>query len=343
MPEIAWAPLLDKLVSGADLSEAEATAAMRAMMTGDATPGQIGAFLVALRAKGETSGEVAAMARVMRELSLKVAVDEPLVDTCGTGGDGSGSVNLSTMAALVVAGAGIKVAKHGNRAASSRCGSADVLEALGVEIDLPPEGVAACIEEAGIGFCFAPRFHPAMRFVGPVRRELGIRTTFNLLGPLTNPAGARRQVVGVADPGVAALMADALAALGTEHAVLVHGFDGLDEISTAGPARTWTVRDGTVLEGTIDPATLGFAAAPTSSLGGGDAEANAAAVNDVLAGVNGPIRDAVLLNAGLALMVAGQAGSLGDGCDQAGAAIDGGAAADTLARFRDVSRAHANP
>lgn len=339
---VTWADLLERLAIGDDLDAAVAESAMRAMMSGEATPAQVGAFLLGLRAKGETPTEVAAMARVMREMSLKVEVPGVIVDTCGTGGDGSDSVNLSTMAALVVAAAGVQVAKHGNRAASSRCGSADVLEALGIVIDLSPEGVAACIAEAGIGFCFAPRFHPAMRFVGPVRRELGVRTTFNVLGPLTNPAGAKRQVIGVPDRRAGALMADALAQLGAEHAILVHGHDGLDELSTAGPARTWTVHGARVVEGVIDPVSVGFSAAPTAALAGGDAAANAATIVRIFEGEQGAIRDAVLLNAGLGLVVAGACTTLAEGVERARDAIDRGAATATLSRFRDVSVAHAS-
>lgn len=337
MPEPTWPNLLERLAAGGDLDEHAATYAMREIMSGSASPSIMGAFLVALRVKGETPTEVASMARVMREVSLKVSVSVPVVDTCGTGGDSSGSANISTMAALVVAGAGVAVAKHGNRAASSMCGSADVLEALGVAIDLPPEAVAACIDEAGIGFCFAPRFHPAMRFVGPVRKELGIRTTFNMLGPLTNPAGATRQVIGVPDRRIGGLLAEALALLGADHVVLVHGHDGLDELTAAGPARTWTVRGGKVVEGVVDPVSLGFPVSPTSKLAGGDAQVNAAIVVEVLDGASGAIRDAVLLNAGLALVAAGAAVTLADGVERAAASIDHGDAAKVLERFREAS------
>lgn len=335
------AETLDALASGEDLSDRIAEEAMRALMTGAAPPAQVAGFLVALRTKGETVTEVAAMAGVMRELSLKVSTAADVVDTCGTGGDGSGSANLSTMAALVVAACGVPVAKHGNRSASSLCGSADVLEALGVAIDLAPEGVERCIEETGIGFCFAPRFHPAMRHVGPVRKELGIRTVFNLLGPLTNPASARRQVVGVAAPRIGGLVAGALASLGSEHAIVVHGADGLDEVSTAGPARTWTVRDGKVEEGELDPSALGFSVAPTSALAGGDPERNAEITLEVLSGGQGPVRDAVVLNAALGLVVSGTGSDHRSGVERAQEALDSGAALRTLERLRDVSRAAA--
>lgn len=342
MSSFGWDGVLETLRAGKDLTADEAQGAMRAMMSGDGTPEQVGGFLLALRAKSETPEEVAAMATVMRDLSLKVKTDLEVVDTCGTGGDGSGSVNLSTMAALVVAAAGVPVAKHGNRAASSKCGSADVLEALGVAIDLDPDGVAACIVEAGIGFCFAPRFHPAMRFVGPIRRELGVPTTFNILGPLTNPAGARRQVIGVASADLADLVAHALAELGTEHALVVHGADGLDEITAAGESKTWTVKAGHVLEGTFDPADFGIPRSPTSDLAGGDAEANAAAVRRLLDGEQGSIRDAVVLNAGAAIFVADAAADIADGIDMAISAIDRGAAARTLEAFIAVSNAQAS-
>jgi anthranilate phosphoribosyltransferase len=308
-----WATITSGLIAGKDLEPEVASACMRAMMTGEASDAQIAGFLVALQAKVPTAAEVAAMAGVMRELSLKVETDLSVVDTCGTGGDGSGSVNISTIAALVVAGAGVPVAKHGNRAASSACGSADVLEALGVKIDLEPAGVAACIHEAGIGFCFAPRFHPAMRFVGPVRRELGVRTVFNLLGPLTNPAGARRQVVGVADASLLPLMSQALSILGTERAWFVHGAEGMDELTTGGVSQVVEVNGRDLSELSVDPGVLGIAAADRESLRGGDAATNAKIARQVLDGLEGPVTDTVLLNAAAALVVGGAAGDLASG------------------------------
>lgn len=339
---MSWPELLERVVAGEDLDVTSAEQAMAAMMSDDATPAQIASLLTALRAKGETADEIAGMARTMRALSVKVDAGVPVVDTCGTGGDGSDSVNLSTMSALVVAAAGVPVAKHGNRAASSRCGSADVLEALGVAIDLSPAGVRACIDAAGIGFCFARRFHPAMRAVAPVRAELGIRTIFNVLGPLTNPAGARRQVVGVPSARIGELMAHALALLDAEHAIVVLGHDGLDELSTAGPARIWTVRAGAVTEGLLDPAELGFDPAPTAALAGGLPADNARHVRAVLGGQQGPIRDAVILNAGLALVVADASADLEEGCRRAAEVIDQGAVIETLDRFVAVSRAQAS-
>jgi anthranilate phosphoribosyltransferase len=337
MSDFSWADVLATLVRGEDLNEHAAGSAMRSIMSGEATPSQIGAFLVALRAKGETVDEITGLARVMREFSLKVPVEGLVVDTCGTGGDRAGTANISTMAALVVAGAGVRVAKHGNRAASSKCGSADLLEALGVAIDLAPEGVAACINEAGIGFCFAPAFHPSMRHAGPVRKELGIPTVFNFLGPLTNPAGAKRQTIGVSDPAMAPKMAEAVFRLGAERALVFRGDDGLDELSTTTTSSVWGI-DGGVSEFTLDPTTLGLKPATASDLSGGSAEDNARLCNDVLGGVESPLRDAVVLNAAAALMVAGTATDLADGMHHARASLDSGSAAKALERMRETSQ-----
>jgi anthranilate phosphoribosyltransferase len=337
MAEFSWPDTLGRLVRGEDLAEDEAAAAMEQIMSGEATPAQIAGFLLALRAKGETVDEIVGLARMMREFSEKVKVKGPLVDTCGTGGDRAGTVNISTMAALVAAGAGARVAKHGNRAASSVCGSADLLEALGVAIDLGPDGVATCIEETGIGFCFARTFHPAMRFVAPVRGELGVPTVFNFLGPLTNPAGATRQTVGVSDAVMAPKMADALARLGTERAFVFRGDDGLDELTTTTTSRLWEIHDG-VTERGFDPAELGVALADPKDLVGGDPAHNAGVANKVLGGERGPVRDAVLLNAALALVAAGISDDVIDGIGRAAEAIDDGKAAATLDRFREVSQ-----
>jgi anthranilate phosphoribosyltransferase len=337
MGDFSWPETLSRLLSGGSLLEDDAAAAMGQIMSGEATPGQIGGFLLALRAKGESVDEIVGLARTMREFSEKVKVSGTVVDTCGTGGDRAGTVNISTMAALVVAGAGARVVKHGNRAASSACGSADLLEALGVAIDLGPDGVAACVEETGIGFCFAQVFHPAMRHAGPVRRELGVPTIFNFLGPLTNPAGALRQTVGVSDAGMAPKMAEALARLGAEHAFVFRGDDGLDELTTTTTSRLWEIRDG-VTERGFDPAELGVALADPSDLVGGDPAHNARVANAVLGGQRGPVRDAVVLNAALALVAAGVADDVVDGIGRATEAIDNGNAAATLDRFRDVSR-----
>jgi len=339
MSDFSWADTLASLVRGDDLDEHAAAAAMRSIMSGEATPGQIGGFLIALRTKGETVDEITGLARVMREFSLKVPVTAPVIDTCGTGGDRAGTANISTMAALAVAGAGVKVAKHGNRAQSSKCGSADLLEALGVAIDLAPEGVAACIEEAGIGFCFAPAFHPSMRHAGPVRKDLGVPTVFNFLGPLTNPAGATRQTIGVSDAGMAPKMAEAVSRLGSERAMLFRGDDGLDELSTTTTSSVWDV-DGGVTQSSFDPSSLGLKQATASDLSGGSAEENARLCMDVLAGGDGPLHDAVALNAGAALVVAGVASDLKEGLARARESLDSGAAAKALDAMRETSQRH---
>lgn len=333
-----WADIIESLKARRDLTSSQAVSAMRAIMGGEATTEQIADFLLALRAKGETVDEIAACARVMREVSLHVEIDKDVIDTCGTGGDRSGSVNISTMAALVAAGAGVAVAKHGNRSATSKCGSADLLEALGVAIDLPPEGVARCIDEASIGFCFAPRFHPAMRFAGPVRRELGVPTVFNLLGPLTNPAGAKRQVVGVATPEVGPKLAAALRLLGAEAAWVVHGDDGLDEITTT---TTTTVWDGSEIH-SIDPSSVGIRKVMGSELAGGAPSDNAAICVRILEGEAGAVTDAVALNAAAALVVAGVTPDLQAGLAAARESLASGRAKVALERLRDVSQREAS-
>ena len=274
---------IETVVSGNSLSMQDAAAAMNEIMSGEATPAQFGAFVTALRIKGETVDEIAGMAQVMRERSLHVEVDGALVDTCGTGGDGSGTFNISTTAAFVAAGAGVKVAKHGNRAMSGSSGSADVLEALGAKIDLSPESVARCINETGFGFMFAQGFHPSMRFAAGPRREIGIRTVFNILGPLTNPAGAGAQVIGVADASMASKMAQVLGRLGSSRALVVHGNDGLDEITVADSTRVWELKDGDVSEYDISPAGFGLSAASLADIQASDAEASASMLRDVLA------------------------------------------------------------
>ena len=332
--------VLARLVRREELPGDLAEAALGAILQGEATDAQIAGFAVALRAKGERPGEIAALVRTMVRFADRVPVPDAdeVIDTCGTGGDRAGTVNVSTMAALVAAGAGARVAKHGNRAASSQCGSADVLERLGVVIDLAPEGVARCIEEVGIGFCFAPRFHPALRFAGPVRRELGVPTTFNFLGPLSNPAGAGRQSVGVSDPAMAETIVGALAELGKTHVLVFHGHDGLDELTTTGPSTVYELRDGEVRRTEIDPKTLGIPRASLDALRGGDAAANAAIVHEVLGGTPGPVRDIVCLNAAAALVVADLADDLIVGVELAAAVIDDGRAAATLERFVAVSQ-----
>jgi anthranilate phosphoribosyltransferase len=330
-----WPDVLGRLLRREELPVEVVQQALRTILSGEATDAQIAGFAIALRAKGETTTELATLVRTMLEFATRVEVDRPetLIDTCGTGGDRAGTVNVSTMAAIVAAGAGARVAKHGNRAASSDCGSADVLEALGVVIDLDPKGVARCIEEAGIGFCFAPSFHPALRFAGPTRKQLGVPTTFNYLGPLANPAGVRRQSVGVADSTMAERIIGALAQLGSEHALVYFGGDGLDELTTTTTSTMFELRDGHVQRHEIDPTRFGVRPATPDELVGGDAAANATIVRRVLAGEPGAARDIAVLNAGAALVVAGIADDVGAGIEVAAAAIDDGRAAAVLDAF----------
>ncbi|MDD3519530.1 MAG: anthranilate phosphoribosyltransferase [Chromatiales bacterium] len=320
-----------------DLSDAEMTAVMRLIMTGEATPAQIGGFLVGLRMKGETVDEVAAAARVMRELAERVEVGgEHLIDTCGTGGDAAGTFNISTACALVAAAAGARVAKHGNRSVSGKTGSADVLEAAGVRLDLAPEQVGRCIEEVGVGFLFAPRHHGAMKHaIGP-RREMGVRTLFNVLGPLTNPASAPNQLLGVFSNRWLEPLAEVLGRLGSRHVMVVHAEDGLDEISIGAPTRVAELRDGVVRSHLIAPEDFGLERAPLDAVRVDSPEASLRMIRDVLDGAPGPARDIVLLNAGAAIRVAGLAATLEGGIDRARGAIDGGDAAaklDALVRF----------
>jgi len=331
-------------VEGRHLSRVQAAAAVDAMLDGSAPASLIAALLVALRVKGETPDEIAGAAQALRARAVRVEVPlHRLVDTCGTGGDGAHTFNISTASAFVCAAAGARVAKHGNRAASSKCGSADVLAALGVEVELAPEGVAACIEECGIGFLFAPRHHAAMRHVAPVRKELGIRTLFNLLGPLANPAGARRQLLGVPAPHLVPVLAATLVELGAERAFVVHGHGGLDEISPAGATRVAEVRGGGVREYEVTPEELGVTRGAVEDLRGGDADRNAALLREVLRGEKGVRRSAVLLNAGAAIAAAGVCESMRDGVRLAEQAIDSGAALDRLEQFVRASRAHKPP
>jgi anthranilate phosphoribosyltransferase len=332
-----WPRTLTRLAAHEALTADESSEAMRAVMAGEATPGQIGAFLMALRTKGETVDEIEGLARAMLEFANPVRPSTPVIDTCGTGGDRSGTFNISTIAAIVVAGAGVAVAKHGNRAASSRCGSADLLEALGVKIDLDAEGVERCLTEAGIGFMFAPMFHPAMGHAAPVRRELRVPTVFNFLGPLTNPARPQAQVVGVSDERMLSLIAEVLARRGVR-AKLFRGEDGLDELTTTGISTLLDVRDGQVRETTLDPATLGLARASAEDLRGGDPADGAATARSILDGKRGPARDVVLLNAGAALEVGGAAADIAEGMHLAAAAIDDGRAAGALRRWIEVSQ-----
>ena len=321
-----------------DLSEDEAADAMDDVFRGDATPALLSAFLVALRMKGETVDEIAGMARTMRDHSLRVAVDGPLLDTCGTGGDGRGTFNVSTASAFVAAGAGARVAKHGNRAMSSRCGSADVLEALGAKIDLSPEQVARCIEKAGFGFMFAQTFHPAMKHAAPTRRELGVRTAFNLLGPLTNPAGAQHQLLGVARPEMAELMAAALDRLGSRHVLVIHGHDGSDELTLDGPNPVFEINKGESEEYTLDPRKLGLPTALPNAIQGGTPEENAKVLTALLDGEAGSVRDVVLLNSAAALVAADIVPNVPDGIQTAAESIDSGAAKERLTTFVELTK-----
>ncbi len=340
--------MIHKLVDGVDLSEGEMVDAMEAIMGGEATHAQMAAFLTALRIKGETVAEITGAARVMREHATPIRVQrrpqpvvtvdreeinidlETIVDTCGTGGDQTHTFNISTTTAFVIAGAGVPVAKHGNRAVSSRCGSADVLEKLGVNLDVTSEVVEQCIAEVGIGFLYAPLLHSAMKHVAPVRREMGIRTIFNILGPLTNPAGAGCQVLGVYHQELTGMLAAVLGRLGSRRALVVHGADGLDEITITGPTHVAEWRDGVVIEYDIRPEELGLTCAPAQEITGGDAGENAAIVRAVLDGEKGPRRDVVLLNAAAALLAADVVEDLAAGVARAAEVIDSGAAREKL-------------
>jgi len=337
MSDAQFRDALHAVVAGDDLDCDTARAVMDTIMDGEATPAQMGALLTALRVKGETVDELTGMVESMRDHATRVTLDVDAVDTAGTGGDRAATFNISTAAALVVAGAGCPVAKHGNRAASSRCGSADVLEALGVAIVLPPEGVSRCVAEAGIGFMFAPAFHPAMRHVAPVRRELGFRTVFNILGPLANPARVRHQSIGVADLALADDMAHVLQRLGHRRALVFSGPDGVDELGVGGVATGYAAGPDGVRTMCVDPAELGLAAATVESVRGGDAAANARIILGVLDGDIGPARDVVLINAAAALFAAESCADLAEGIDRARDAIDSGAARRSLDTLVAVS------
>ncbi len=340
MTATLWPDAIGRLLRREELPGAVVEAAMSAILAGDATDAQIAALAVGMRSKGESPEELATLARTMLAFAERVDVadlgDAP-VDTCGTGGDRAGTVNVSTMSAIVAAAAGVPVAKHGGRAASSQCGSTDVLEALGVVVDLGPEGVARCVREAGIGFCFAGRYHPAWRHVVPVRRELGVPTTFNFLGPLANPAGVRRQVIGVADPAMAPRMLGALQDLGTTRALVFYGHDGLDELTVTTTSTVHELRDGDVQVYDVDPTDYGITLAAHGALAGGDAAGNAEVVHKVFGGASGPIRDIVVLNGAAALLVGDRVRDLGEGVELAGAVLDDGRAAATLDAFVRVS------
>jgi anthranilate phosphoribosyltransferase len=343
--QLSWPALLNPLVRREPLTREQSSWAMDQIMSGEATDVQVAGFLVALRSKGETVEELDGLVEAMLAHAVPLQVDGPVVDIVGTGADRSNTVNISTMAAVVVAGTGLRVVKHGNRAASSACGSADVLEALGVRLDLTPDAVARVAERAGITFCFAQVFHPAMRHASVARRELGVPTAFNFLGPLTNPARPRATAVGVADLRIAPLMAGVLARRGTS-ALVFRGQDGLDELTTSGPSDVWLTGGGEVRPVVLDPAELGVPAAGVEQLRGGDASHNAQVARDVLGGARGPIRDAVLLNAAAALVAFDERGgrlheSLAAGTARAAAAVDDGRAAALLDRWVAVSQAAA--
>jgi len=337
-----WPALLTRLLAGEDLGEEQAGQVMGALMRGEAESSQVAALLIALRAKGESPTEIAGFVRSMLQeavpLELVGGVPDHLVDIVGTGGDGAGTFNISTVAAVVIAAAGVPVAKHGNRAASSRCGSADLLEAWGVDIELPPAAVAQCLADLGITFLYARSFHPAMRHVAPVRLQLGVRTVFNVLGPLSNPAGVSHQAVGVSDARMAPVMADALARLGRRHAVVFRGEDGLDELTTTGPSQLWEIRDGVVTSSRFDPCQLGLATVAPSELQGGDVATNVAIADAVLGGAPGPAADIVALNAAAGLYAADAVADLTAGLDRAREVLRSGAALELKQRWAAHTR-----
>jgi len=337
MSELVRAALV-RLVEGATLTMDEARAAMGAVMDGEATPSQLAALLMGLRMRGETVDELAGFAAAMRERVVRVDAPDGAIDVVGTGGDGSGTFNISTTAALVAAAAGVPVAKHGNRAITSKAGSADVLDALGVRIDHDAASAGAALREHGFAFLFAPNFHPAMRHAGPTRREIGVRTAFNLLGPLTNPAGTRRQLLGVGDPAAAARMAEVVRRLGTDRTFVIHG-DGVDELPLDGTGVAYIVAGDAIERHVIDAAALGFKRASTARLAGGSPDENARLSEAVLRGEPGARRDVVLLNAAAALLVAGVVGRMEEGIERAALAIDAGEAAALLERLRAERRA----
>lgn len=330
---------IKKVVEGHNLTEQEAAEVMQEIMDGEATPSQIAGFITAMRMKGETVDEVTGLARVMRDKSVKIPTGREPIDTCGTGGDRLNTFNISTAAAFVVAGAGLPVAKHGNRAMSSKCGSADVLEALGVSIVLSPDQVGRCIDEVGIGFMFAPAHHPSMKHAVAPRKEIGIRTVFNILGPLTNPAGAKRQLIGVFEPHLTELMAGVLERLGSDRAIIAHGLDGIDEISTIGKTKITELRDEKLETYEISPEDVGLKTARPEDLSQGDDPAESAKIlESVLGGESGPARDIVVLNAGAVLMVGGKAETIEEGMSLAVISIESGKAPAALDALRNLSR-----
>jgi len=333
------AEAIEQLLAGTPLTREQARTVMDQVMAGETTPVQVAGVLIALRAKGETVDEMAGFVDSMRAHATPLDLPAGAIDTCGTGGDRAGTFNISTAAALVAAGAGIPVAKHGNRAASSRCGSADVLEALGVDITLGADGVRRCIDAAGMGFCFAPTFHPAMRHAGPARRELGVRTVFNVLGPLANPGRVRRQALGVGAAPLAPLMIRVLQDLGHERALVFYGEDGLDELTTTGPSRVFQLTSGAVTDYQLDPRDLGLGRSQPADLKGGTPPENAELLRQVLQGERGPRRDVVLLNAAAAVLAAGRAEAWPDALEVAQESLDSGRARQVLDRLVQTSRA----
>lgn len=333
--------VLGRIAAGKPFDEHEMAAAIDLFTSGSATPTQMGAFLMGLRVRGETAGEITGASRALRARMVKVEAPEGAVDIVGTGGDELGTYNVSTAASLVAAGAGLKVAKHGNRSVSSLSGASDVLAALGVKLDVSPDVVARAIREAGVGFMWAPMHHPAMKAWAPIRSDLGQRTIFNLLGPISNPAGVRRQVVGVFASQWVEPIAEALRALGSVHAWVVHGAGGLDELSTTGPSKVAELHEGNITVFEVAPEDAGLPRARIADLKGGDASVNAAAIRELLAGAKGAFRDIVLMNAAAALVVGGKAGSLEDGVERAARAIDTGAAGEALARLVAITNAPA--
>ena len=329
---------ISTLVSGRSLAADEAAQVMEEIMQGEATPAQFGAFVTALRLKGETVDEIVGLARIMRAKAIPVTADGLVVDTCGTGGDGSHTFNISTAAAFVAAGAGLKVAKHGNRAMSSQCGSADVLEALGVKIDLNAEQVQRCLQEVGIGFMFAPAFHPAMKYAAVPRREIGIRTVFNILGPLTNPAGARAQMLGVADESLVEKMASVLQHLGCHHALVVHGEDGLDEVTISGKTHICELIDNNIKSYVISPEDLGLSSAGSDCLKGSGAKENAEMLRSIMTGSRGPQRDVVLMNTAAVLLAGDKVETLRQGMEMAQKTIDSGNALSKLEQLAELSQ-----
>ena len=329
---------LAKIVDGNDLDMAETEGVMSEIMSGNATPAQIGAFITALRIKGETAEEIAGCARIMRENALHVNPKrDDVVDTCGTGGDSSGTFNISTTVAFVAAGAGLGVAKHGNRSITSQCGSADLMEALGIKIDLTPEQVAQCVDDVGIGFCFAPAFHPAMKYATPVRQEIGLRTVFNILGPLANPARARRQLIGIYSADLTETLAKVLLAMESEHAFVVHGAGGIDELSITGINRVSELKNGFVKTYDLDPGQLGLGKANMSDLLGGTLQENAEITRSILGGEKGPKRDVVLLNASAVLVAGGKTDDFSEGISLAAEVIDSGKALQKIDELAKMS------